>query len=138
MCVRNLTTIKLIIVYYIFGRYIQQLTLNSTKEKGNERDEWVTVVEDPGGRNDGVGNWDRGRRKLEWREGEKEAYISKGKLVKITFSSSGHMGYCGLCVLNPRVKPNLTDLLIFSINALLVLTFWLFSILVPIFYFYYF
>lgn len=36
-CVRNLTTIKLIIVYYIVERYIQQLTLNSTKEKGNER-----------------------------------------------------------------------------------------------------
>ena len=37
----------------------------------------------------------------EGREGEKEAYIAKGKLVKITFSSSDHMGYCGLCMLNP-------------------------------------
>ena len=37
----------------------------------------------------------------EGREGEKEAYIAKGKLVKITFSSSDPMGYCGLCMLNP-------------------------------------
>ena len=55
----------------------------------------------------------------EGREGEKEAYIAKGKLVKITFSSSDHMGYCGLCMLNPIIQ---------RLKALLV----------PIFYFYHF
>ena len=74
-CVRNLTTIKLIIVYYIVERYIQQLTLNSTKEKGNERDGWVTVVEDPGGRNDGVGNWERGEEEVRKEEKEKKRLI---------------------------------------------------------------
>ena len=75
MCVRNLTTIKLIIVYYIVERYIQKLTLNSNKEKGNERDGWITVVEDPGGRNDGVGNWERGEEEVRKEEKDKKRLI---------------------------------------------------------------
>ena len=50
----------------------------------------------------GLGIETGGRRKLGRKRRRKRGlYISKGKLVKITFSSSGHMGYCGLYMLNP-------------------------------------